>query len=185
MVDHLTEPKMPWRELIQSMLTSTIKTDYSYMRPSRRGWHIDAILPSQTPGEEIDITVAIDTSGSIGTKELQVFLSEIQGIMDSFAGYRIKVFSFDTGAHNPAEYTSENLHSIADYVPGGGGGTDFDAIFDYLKDEGIVPNRLIVFTDGLPWGSWGSPTYCDTTWVIYGDRSQSIQPPFGTWAHFT
>lgn len=184
MVDHLTEPKMPWRELIQSMLTSTIKTDYSYMRPSRRGWHIDAILPSQTPGEEIDITIAIDTSGSIGTKELGVFLSEIQGIMDSFAGYKIHVFCFDTGAHNPAEYNSENLDSIADYVPGGGGGTDFDAIFDYLKTEAIVPNRLIVFTDMMPFGSWGDPDYCDTTWIGYGAYAKTVTPPFGTWAVF-
>jgi predicted metal-dependent peptidase len=184
MVDNLVEPKMPWRELIQSMLTSTVKTDYSYMRPSRRGWHIDAILPSQTPGEEIDITVAIDTSGSIGTKELSVFLSEIQGIMDSFDGYKIKVFSFDTGVHNPAEYTSENLDSIADYVPGGGGGTDFDAIFDYLKEEGIVPNRLIVFTDLMPFGSWGDPDYADTVWIGYGAYAKTVTPPFGTWACF-
>jgi len=183
MISHLTEPKMPWRELIQTMLTSTVKTDYSFMRPSRRGWHLDAILPSQMPGEEIEITIAIDTSGSIKNSDLQLFLSEVQGIMDSFSGYRIHIFSFDTRVHNPADYSSENLDTISEYVPDGYGGTDFDSIFDYLKEESIVPNRLIVFTDGYPYGSWGSPNYCDTTWIIYGDKSQSIQPPFGTWAY--
>jgi hypothetical protein len=61
MIKEITEPQMPWRELIQTVLTSAIKTDYTFMRPSRRGYHLDAILPSQNPGEEIDITEAIDT----------------------------------------------------------------------------------------------------------------------------
>jgi predicted metal-dependent peptidase len=184
LIQDITEPKMPWRELIQTVLTSTIKTDYTFMRPSRRGWHLDAVLPSQNPGEEIDITVAIDTSGSIGNTELKVFLSEIQGIMDSFSGYRIHVFCFDTRVHNPADYSSENLDSIAEYVPGGGGGTDFDCIFDYLKREAIEPNRLIVFTDMMPFGSWGDQDYCDTTWIGYGEYAKTVTPPFGTWATF-
>jgi predicted metal-dependent peptidase len=184
LIQDITEPKMPWRELIQTVLTSTIKTDYTFMRPSRRGWHLDAVLPSQNPGEEIDITVAIDTSGSIGNTELKVFLSEIQGIMDSFSGYRIHVFCFDTRVHNPADYSSENLDSIAEYVPGGGGGTDFDCIFDYLKREAIEPNRLIVFTDMMPFGSWGIPDFCDTTWIGYGEYAKTVTPPFGTWATF-
>ena len=184
MIKDITEPKMPWRELIQSVLTSTIKNDYSFMKPSRRGWHLDAVLPSVMPGEEIEITVAIDTSGSIGTKELTTFLSEIQGIMDTFAGFKIHVFCFDTGVHNPADYTSDNLDSIADYKPGGGGGTDFDAIFNYLKAEAIQPNRLIVFTDMMPFGSWGDPDFCDTTWIGYGSYAKTVTPPFGTWAVF-
>jgi len=96
MIKEITEPQMPWRELIQTVLTSAIKTDYTFMRPSRRGHHLDAILPSQNPGEEIDITVSIDTSGSISNKELSLFLGDIQGIMDSFAGYKIKFISWDT-----------------------------------------------------------------------------------------
>lgn len=183
MIKEITEPEMNWRELIQSVLTSSIKTDYSFMRPSRRGWHIDAILPSQTPGEEIDITVAIDTSGSIGNKELVIFLSEIQGIMNSFAGYKINVISWDTGVHNAQDFTSENLEDISEYVPGGGGGTDVNCVFDYLKDEGRVPDRLVVFTDGCFFGSDGDPDYCDTVWVIKGNPS--FKASHGTWAHFS
>lgn len=184
LIQDITEPKMPWRELIQTVLTSAIKTDYSFMRPSRRGWHLDAVLPSQTPGEEIDITIAIDTSGSISNSDLKVFLSEIQGIMDSFAGFKIHVFCFDTRVHKPADYSSDNLDTIADYEAGGGGGTDFDAIFDYLKREAIEPNRLIVFTDMMPFGSWGDKDYCDTTWIGYGEYAKTVTPPFGTWAVF-
>ena len=180
LIRQATDPVMPWRELIQTNLTSAIRTDYSWMRPSRRGWHMDAIMPGMTPGEEIDVVVAIDMSGSISNSQAQAFLGEIGGMMDSFDGYKVHVFCFDTETYNPQDFTSENLDSIDTYEPMGGGGTDFDSIFDYLKKVGNVPNRLIVFTDGYPCGSWGDANYCDTTWIIHGDPNPN--PPFGTYA---
>ena len=180
LIKQATDPVMPWRELIQTNLTSAIRTDYSWMRPSRRGWHMDAIMPGMTPGEEIDVVVAIDMSGSISNSQAQAFLGEIGGMMDSFDGYKVHVFCFDTETYNPQDFTSENLDSIDTYEPMGGGGTDFDSIFEYLKKVGNVPNRLICFTDGYPCGSWGDPDYCDTTWIIHGDPNPN--PPFGTYA---
>jgi predicted metal-dependent peptidase len=180
MVRNVTDPVMPWRELIQTNLTSAIRTDYSWMRPSRRGWHMDAVMPGMTPGEEIDVVVAIDMSGSISNKQAQAFLGEIGGMMDSFDGYKVHVFCFDTDTYNPQDFTSENMDLIDGYEPKGGGGTDFDAIFNYLKSVGNVPKRLICFTDGYPCGSWGDPDYCDTTWIIHGDPNPN--PPFGTYA---
>ena len=180
LIKQLTDPVMPWRELIQANLTSAIKSDYSWIRPSRRGWHTDAIMPGMNPGEEIDVVVFIDLSGSISNKQGREFLSEVAGMMESFDGYRIRVACFDTEVYNMQEYTSENLENIDEYELMGGGGTDFECVFKFLKEEGIVPERLIVFTDGYPFGSWGDPEYCDTTWVIHGDLNPN--PPFGTYA---
>ena len=183
LIKQATNPVMPWRELIQTNLTSAIRTDFSWMRPSRRGWHMDAVMPGMTPGEEIDVTIAIDMSGSISDAQAQAFLGEIGGMMSAFDGYRVHVFCFDTKVYNPADFTSENMDTIDEYEPMGGGGTDFDAIFEYLKDSAIVPNRLIVFTDGYPFGSWGDPDYCDTTWIIHGNSDPN--PPFGAYAIYS
>jgi|LakMenEpi03Aug12_release.lakeMendotaPanAssembly.Ray.scaffolds.fasta_scaffold87139_3 predicted metal-dependent peptidase len=180
LIKDVTSPVMPWRELIQTNLTSAIKTDFSFMRPSRRGWHMDAIMPAMTPGEEIDVDVFIDLSGSISDAQGRAFLSEVAGMMSAFDGYRINVACFDTEVYNPQTFTSENLESVDQYELVGGGGTDFDSIFNFLKKEGRVPNRLIVFTDGYPFGSWGDENYCDTTWIIHGDPNPN--PPFGTFA---
>jgi predicted metal-dependent peptidase len=180
LIKQATNPVMPWRELIQTNLTSAIRTDFSWMRPSRRSWHMDAIMPGMTPGEEIDVVVAIDMSGSISNKQAQAFLGEIGGMMDSFDGYKVHVFCFDTEIYNPQDFNSESMDTIDAYEPAGGGGTDFDAIFDYLKKVGNVPKRLICFTDGYPCGSWGDADYCDTTWIIHGDPNPN--PPFGTYA---
>jgi predicted metal-dependent peptidase len=175
-----TNPVMPWRELIQQNLTSCIRTDYSWMRPSRRGWHMDAIMPGMTPGEEIDVVVTLDMSGSISNKQAQDFLGEIGGMMNSFDGYKVHLFCFDTDTYNPQDFNSENMDRIEEYEPQGGGGTDFDCIFEYLKENDIQPKRLIVFTDGYPCGSWGDANYCDTTWIIHGDPDP--HPPFGQFA---
>jgi predicted metal-dependent peptidase len=180
LIKDVTSPVMPWRELIQTNLTSAIKTDFSFMRPSRRGWHMDAIMPAMTPGEEIDVDVFIDLSGSISTEQGRAFISEVAGMMSAFDGYRINIACFDTEVYNPQTFTSENLESVDQYELVGGGGTDFDSIFNFLKKEGRVPNRLIVFTDGYPFGSWGDSDYCDTTWIIHGDPNPN--PPFGTFA---
>ena len=182
MIQDLTEPKMNWRELLRMQLESTIKSDFTWMRASRRGWHMDAVMPGMKTDPMIDIAVAIDTSGSIGEAMLKDFLGEIQGIMDSFPAYRIHVVSFDTDTYNPAQYDSDNLDSIVDYEPAGGGGTDFDAIFRYLKAEEIEPKRLVVFTDGYPFGSWGDENYADTVWILHG--TTSIVPPWGQYAYY-
>jgi len=180
LIKDVTEPQMPWRELIQTNLTSAIRTDYSWMRANRKGWHMDAIMPGTTPGEEIDVVISLDMSGSISNKQAQAFLGEIGGMMDTFDGYKVHVFCFDTDTYNPQDFHSDNMDSIEEYEPQGGGGTDFDCIFDYLKKNAIEPKRLIVFTDGYPFGSWGDPDYCDTTWIIHGDKNPN--PPFGQFA---
>jgi len=180
LINQLTEPQMNWRELLRMQLESTIKSDYTWLRTSRKGWHLDAIMPGMKTTDAIDIAVAIDTSGSISTAQCKDFLSEIQGIMEAFDSYRIHVFTFDTETYNPQQYNSDNLEDITEYDIQGGGGTEFNAIFRYLKSAEIEPKKLVVFTDGYPFGSWGDSNYCDTCWIIHGDRNPS--PPFGTWA---
>jgi predicted metal-dependent peptidase len=182
LIQELTEPKMNWRELLRMQLESTIKSDYTWMRASRRGWHMDAVMPGMKPEPMIDIAVALDASGSISESMLKDFLSEIQGIMDSFPAYKIHVITFDTEAYNPAQYDSDNLDSMCDYEVTGGGGTDFDCVYNYLKENEIEPKRLIMFTDGYPFGSWGDENYTETVFILHG--TTSIVPPWGQYAYY-
>lgn len=182
MLKDLTEPQMDWRELLSMSLTSAIKDDYTFMRPSRRSWHLDAILPGMNPGEETNIALAIDTSGSISGEMLREFLSEVQGIMESFTAYKIHLFCFDTNIHNPVDFCSDDIHDITEYELGGFGGTDFEPIFQHLKEEEVEVDRLVVMTDGYPFGSWGDDNLVDTLWIIHGNTS--ITAPFGTTCYF-
>jgi predicted metal-dependent peptidase len=182
LIQDMTAPKMNWRELLRMQLESTIKSDFTWMRASRRGWHMDAVMPGMKNDELIDIAIGIDASGSIDERMLRDFLAETQGIMDQFQSYKIHIFTFDTRVYNPAQYNSDNLDSICDYEVKGGGGTDFDAIYNYLKEEQIEPKRLVVFTDGYPFGSWGDENYADTVWIIHGNTT--VVPPWGQYSYY-
>ena len=181
-IQNLTEPKMNWRELLRMQMESTIKSDYTWMRASRKGWHMDAVMPGLKNDEMIDICVMLDASGSIDESMLKDFLSEVQGIMDQFGQFRIHVATFDTEVYNTKTYDSENMDTMLDYEVSGGGGTDFDCIFSYLKENNIEPKRLIVFTDGYPFGSWGDENYADTLWILHGTKT--IVPPWGQYAYY-
>jgi len=139
-------------------------------------------MPGMKFDPMIDIAVMIDTSGSIDEGMLRDFLGETGGIMESFPAYRIHVASFDTQVHNPVQYDSDNVMDIAEYDVQGGGGTDFEAIYRYLKAEEIEPKRLIVFTDGYPYGSWGDENYADAVWILHG--TTTIVPPWGQHAYY-
>ena len=182
-IEDMTAPKMNWRELLRMQLESTIKSDYTWMRNSRKGWHMDAILPGSKLDPMIDIAVSIDASGSMGDKMLKDFLAEVAGIMEQFPNYRIHVLSFDTQVYNPQQFNSENLEDITGYEIMGGGGTDFDCVFEYFKANEIEPKRHIMFTDGYPGGSWGDEQYTDTVFIMHG--TTSIVPPWGQWAYYS
>lgn len=182
MIQDLTEPKLDWRELIRQQLESTVKSDYTWLRSSRKGWHVDAVMPGMKNTDMIDIVLTFDMSGSITDKMARDMVSEVRGIMEEFDSYRIHLFCFDTAVYNPQTYTSESLEDITEYDLQGGGGTDFECIFQYLKDNEIEPKKLIVFTDGYPFGSWGDSNYCDTLWIIHSNKNP--EPPFGVWAEY-
>ena len=181
MIQDLTEPKIDWRELIAQQIESIVKADYTWQRPSRRAWHMDAVMPGRKPGETIDICVAVDSSGSTAGM-IKDFLSEINGIMEQYEDYKIHVWCFDTQVHNPKVFTHDNADTMENYEVMGFGGTDFEVSFEWLKEEDIQPAKLIVFTDGYPCGGWGDPDYCETVWIIQGNTT--IEPPFGIWAYY-
>ena len=179
-VAQLTEPKMNWRDLLRMQMQSTIKNDYTFSKMHRKGWHTDAVLPGMNYDEYVDIFCALDMSGSIQDSQGKDFLSEVKGIAEEYGQFRMHIACFDTKVYNMQVFTSDNLDEIDEYELKGGGGTDFDAVFDFLKEEGIEPKRLVMFTDGYPWDSWGDANYCDTVFIIHGDKNPN--PPFGTWA---
>jgi predicted metal-dependent peptidase len=182
LVKDLTEPMIGWKELLEQQIQSTIKNDYTFSRPGRKSWHMDAILPGLKPGETIDICVSIDMSGSISSEDSKIFLSEIKGIMDSYDEYKIRVWCFDTGIYNDQEFNSDNMNEISEYQPMGGGGTSFNVNWEYMKEHGIEPKKFIMFTDGYTGDGWGDESYTDVVWIIKGNPG--CEPPHGIWAHY-
>lgn len=182
MIKEFTEPKITWRELLQQQIQSLIKSDFAWSRPNKKTWGSGVWLPGAKPEETVDVCIAIDTSGSIGEAMLKDFLGEVQGIMDQYQDFKIRVWSFDTDIYNDQTFDEGNRYDLLEYVPAGGGGTDFMANWTYMREEDIQPKKFIMFTDGYPFGAWGDPDYCDTVFIIHGN--DKIEPPFGSWAYY-
>jgi len=104
--------------------------------------------------------------------------------MEQYKDYRITVWCFDTQVYNTQEFTSDNGEDITTYEPMGGGGTDFDCNWKYMKENDMQPKKFIMFTDGYPWASWGDPDYCDTIFVIHSYHDKNFLAPFGFTTHY-
>ena len=177
MIKDMTEPKMNWREIVRMNIQSIIRNDYSFQRPNRKAMHSGAILPGMKNDETIDVAIAIDMSGSIGEEDATIFLSEVKGIMDQYQDFSIHLWSFDTQVYNAVKITHDNAEDLLDYEPMGGGGTDFDVNFEWMKENDVQPKKFIMFTDGYPCGSWGDENYCDTLFIVKGNVH--AESPFG------
>jgi predicted metal-dependent peptidase len=177
MIKDMTEPKISWRDLVRQEIQSIIRNDYSFTRPNRKSMHSGAILPGMKEATTIDIGISIDMSGSIGQEDATVFLSEVKGIVDQYEDFKINLWCFDTAIYNHQEFTQDNSEELFDYEPEGGGGTDFEANWEFMKEQGIQPKKFIMFTDGYPCGGWGDEDYCDTIFIVKGNTE--AEAPFG------
>jgi len=182
MIKDFTEPKMDWRQLLRMNIQSILKSNFSFSRPNRKSQHSGAILPGMIYDETIDVSIAIDMSGSISDKMAKDFLSEVKGIMDEYVDFKLDLWCFDTEVYNYVQFTGDTADEIMSYECKGGGGTDFDVNYDFMKREGIEPKKFIMFTDGYPCGSWGDEEYCDSLFIVHGN--DSIISPFGQTAYY-
>jgi predicted metal-dependent peptidase len=102
--------------------------------------------------------------------------------MDEYVDFNLDLWCFDTEVYNYQQFTGDNADEILEYQPKGGGGTDFDVNYTFMKEQGIEPKRFIMFTDGYPCGSWGDAEYCEALFVVHGD--ETIIAPFGQTAYY-
>lgn len=182
LLDDLLDPQMDWRECLNANVQTLVKNDWTFSRPNRRNSSLGGIiLPGNDVDEAVSVCCAIDTSGSISHQMIREFLSEIKGIMEQFAQFEITIWCFDTDTYTIWKYNEDNSDEIHEFVPEGGGGTDFMVNWTMMIDKEIEPDQFIMFTDGYPYGDWGMEEYQDNmVFLISGDPDRRITAPFGT-----
>ncbi|NNC67612.1 MAG: hypothetical protein HKN83_06240 [Gammaproteobacteria bacterium] len=172
MVDFMLQPKLPWRMLLARYMTASARDDYSYSRPSsRRG--DPAIFPSLR-SSQINVAVGMDISGSVDDKEMNEFLSEIDAIKGNMRA-RITLLPCDASLAEGAPWIFEPWEEIN--LPEtfkGGGGTDFNPVFEWLDDQDQNPDLLVYFTDCKGTFPKVLPSY-PVIWLVKGKD----QPPWG------
>jgi len=164
-VDHLLQPNIPWQQLLAQYMTMFARDDYSYTRPSNR--RDESIIFPSLRSSQINIVVALDTSGSISNKEIQTFTSEVDAIKGQIRA-RLTLLACDAELTKgcPWYYEPWDFFEMPLKISGGRS-TRFEPVFDWIKQQDIQPDLLIYFTDGH--GSFPSdqPAH-PVIWLIKG-----------------
>jgi predicted metal-dependent peptidase len=164
LVDHLLQPQLPWRMLLARYMTAVARDDYNYTRPSRREG--DAILPSLR-SHQLDVIVALDSSGSISPGEIEEFMSEVNAIKGQVRA-RLTLHACDAvlAEDGPWEYEPWDTFTVPrDFK--GGGGTRFTPVFEWARNRDRLPDLLIYFTDAQGEFPSQEPEY-PVLWLVKG-----------------
>jgi predicted metal-dependent peptidase len=173
-INELINPKLNWKELLYRYVDERTKEDYSWARPNRK--YLPYYLPSRYSQCINNLTVAIDTSGSMTDEFLQEILTEVQYINESLQPTNLVVLDCDARINNIHKVTSND--SILDFQFTGGGGTSCKPILKYIEDNDT--NVLIYFTDGEMNLNLPAPN-CSFLWVI--SDNPDFKAPFGEVIH--
>lgn len=167
LIDDLLQPQLPWRMLLARYMTSVARTDYSFSRPSRREGA--ALLPGLR-AEHVDVVVAVDTSGSIESRELLEFVSEIDAIKGQINA-RITLHACDAALAPDGPWVFEPWDTLQ--LPArlmGGGGTRFTPVFEWAGLLERTPDLLIYFTDAEGEFPAHAPNF-PVLWLVKGKAS--------------
>lgn len=164
-LDHLIQPRLPWRNLLARFLMSSARDDYSFSRPGRREG--DALLPALHSGQ-VNLVLALDTSGSVSAKDFVEFLDEIDALKGQIRA-RVTLLACDTALTPGAPWIFEVWQPI--HLPdglSGGGGTRFTPVFDWVEQQALRPDALLYFTDAQGEFPLRAPAY-PVLWLVKGD----------------
>jgi len=163
-IDHLLQPRLPWRQMLARYMMSAARDDYSFQRLSRREG--DALLPRLASGA-IDVHVVIDTSGSIGEHEIAEFVAEVNALKGQVRA-QVTLHACDERLDSRGPWAFQPWETIV--VPkrlAGGGGTSFVPPFEWIATRHLKPDLVIYFTDAEGEFPPQAPDY-PVIWLVKG-----------------
>ncbi len=165
LVERLLRSTVPWRTVLARFMSGSSKVDYNLSRPTNRR-EGEAIRPS-LHARQIDIVIAIDTSGSIEGTELNDFVSEVNAIK-GLVNARITLLACDAELDENGPWRFEPWDQLK--MPStliGSGGTDFRPVFNWINLQSQQPDLIVYFTDAK--GRFPTqPATSETLWLVKG-----------------
>ena len=122
-----------------------------------------------------ELVIAVDTSGSVSTRALSCFLSEVGSIVETVKPSGIRLLYWGTAivgdelyGEGPACKPIDTL--TASTKPKDGGGTTVECVPEYIRKKAIDAQAVIVLTDGYLGGGWGTWSH-PLLWCIQGSNA--------------
>jgi len=172
-VEEVIHTPADWRSILRAFLATHARNDYAWPRPSRRYLAQGFYLPGLHSDELSDVVVAVDTSSSIGARELGLFASELSALLAAY-DCRATVLSHDTRVQKVETWTPTD--GPLTLRPVGGGGTRHDCVFTWIAEAGFEPTCVVCLTDLETRFPTRYPAV-PVLWAQVGDAR--VDPPFG------
>jgi predicted metal-dependent peptidase len=178
-ITDLLAPKVDWKEALREFISSSVrgKDEYTWRRMNKRHMANDIYLPSMDNETLGEVIVAIDTSGSIGQKQLAEFASELVSICDVASPERVRIIWWDAEVAGTQEFTDNYAGIVSALRPQGGGGTNVSCVSEYINKHKLNADCVVVFTDGYVEDNVKWDISSPTLWMV--TESQTFQPPSG------
>jgi predicted metal-dependent peptidase len=150
-------PKSNWREILKQIIAKTV-TSYDMGRPAKRPLSAGVFLPKAVLSESLPLVCAVlDTSGSMGPREINAFLSELKNIYRYYPRAQVMVLLAHTSVYYQALVNKGNIDAQLSDIAAkcqAGGGIDIIPVNNYIVKSNLDKkiHALIYLTDG-----W----YCD------------------------
>jgi predicted metal-dependent peptidase len=172
-VDDILYVRTPWFTILERYMTSLTKSDYSWAKPNKRyagqGIHLPSIASEPTMGE---IVLVVDTSGSIGARELAECQAHLNRILETCHPEKVHLVYCDSAVNKTVEVLPQDMPFKLEAV--GGGGTDMMEALHWVGKQGLEPAVIVVLTDGhTPFD--GPQPDAPVIWLITSD----VKAPFG------
>jgi predicted metal-dependent peptidase len=143
-VSESRQSQQDWRAILRDFMAATAPSDYRWTPPNRRYIASGLYLPSVERRGLGEVVIAVDTSGSIGKRELEQFAAEISAISEETQPEAIHVVYCDAAVRCVQQFGPSEPVRLE---PKGGGGTDFRPAFDWVAENDFAPVCLIYLTD--------------------------------------
>jgi predicted metal-dependent peptidase len=180
----LLQPQVDWREAMREFVVSSCRhgSDYgTWQRLNRRYLGAGYVLPGSISEQVGEWVIAVDTSGSIGAKTLNLFMSELVSLADVVAPEKIHLLYWDTAVCRHEVYEPQDYATLVQSTkPAGGGGTMVECVPAFMEEHSMRPQGVLVLTDGYLGGGWGAWP-CPVLWCVLDNRS--ARPSVGTALH--
>lgn len=178
LVEGITNPQVPWRDVLREFVSRRARGDYSWSSPNRRLICQGLYLPGLLSEELGDVVIAVDTSGSVTARQLAVFASEMEGVLETFPGCVLTILYHDSKVQHVHRWSPSD--GPLKLEPKGGGGTDHRPVFEWVERQAGDAPCLICFTDCYT--VWPAlPPATPTLWACVNNKN--ARPPFGAVIH--
>lgn len=176
--ESLVKP-VDWVAVLRDFVNQAIagRQEYTFAKFNRQWLADDYYIPGTEDETVGEVIIAIDTSGSIGSKELSEFAARVSEICEQSKPERVRVLWWDTRVHAEQMFEGQYTGIAKLLKPMGGGGTRAGAVSSYLLDKKINAECILMFTDGYVEDQVTWEVRVPTLWLV--TKRNNFQPPAG------